>query len=492
MNYPSTEFDDAVAAACQGTSSDAEVAALHATLRSHEAARDDYLWQVELHTFLVSLALRQTTGPALPANGTPRCPPAKRLARVWWVAAAAAVLIAFIGGLSWQRWNAPGPDVASRKDVPNISGADDSNRFVQAGSPAGIIRPTVRFARASDAPIIIGTGRQEPIELGAEVPYENRGDTLHVWDWSKSPQSRVMKDVRLWPEQVFCLSPDGTQLVWAKGDVLNLTSGERSTIDLGGEIHVGPLGGTLQRIEHLQFTPDGRRLALLVLDLVLTKSSHPLRRQDLTTSPRFQIVDFPSGKLVCEFPAGYQPDLPPAFSADGLRIVSRYPQGDSGSKIVERSALTGEVRREYEPHFREYVYAIGLSADGSLLAAYDSAGDALLWDTLTGKLKHKVPLPGGSSSTYLRFSPNGKLLALSLLAGLSPKLIVIDVSAGGIVATVPQESSGDIHWSADSTSFDVIYDHRGIREEQDKAGRQVLYNMYPSVRTWKVADIRNQ
>ncbi len=66
---------------------------------------------------------------------------------------------------------------------------------------------------------------------------------------------------------------------------------------------------------------------------------------------------------------------------------------------------------------------------------------------------------------------------------------MIDVADGAIVATVPQEessgdTSGDIHWSADSKSFDVISDLRGI------AGRQVLYNMYPSVRTWKVADIR--
>jgi WD40 repeat protein len=315
---------------------------------------------------------------------------------------------------------------------------------------------------------------------------------LHVWDWSRSKQSKVMKDVRLWPEQRICVSPDGTQLVWAKGDVVNLTSGERSTIDLGGEFHVGALGGTLRRIEHMQFTPDGRQLALLVYNLVLAKSSHPLRRQDLTTSPMFQIVDFPSGKLVCEFPAGNQPGLAPAFSADGKWVVSRYPQGESGSKIVERSALTGEIRREYEPHLRGYAYAIGLSADGSLLAAYDSAGDALLWETRTGKLKHKVPLPRDAPEAHLRFSPDGKLLALSLFPGLSPKLIVIDVAAGAVIATVSQESSGGIHWSADSKSFDVIYDHRGISEKRDKDGRPVMFNLYPSVRTWKVADIRKR
>jgi len=37
---------------------------------------------------------------------------------------------------------------------------------------------------------------------------------------------------------------------------------------------------------------------------------------------------------------------------------------------------------------------------------------------------------------------------------------------------------GKALWSADSRSFDVIYDHRGIREEPDKAGRPVLYYLY--------------
>ncbi len=117
-------------------------------------------------------------------------------------------------------------------------------------------------------------------------------------------------------------------------------------------------------------------------------------------------------------------------------------------------------------------------------------GEALLWDTVTGELKHKVPLPGSSSSVHLRFSPDGKLLALSLFPARSAELIVIGVPAGTILATAQQETSGDMHWSADSKSFDVIYDHRGIREEQDKAGHQAMYNLYPSIRTWKIDDIR--
>ena len=80
----------------------------------------------------------------------------------------------------------------------------------------GLIRPTSGslsppMLRSSSAPAL-----RSPIELGAEVPYESSGDTLHVWDWSSSKQSKVMKDVRLRPEQRICVSPDGTQLVWAK------------------------------------------------------------------------------------------------------------------------------------------------------------------------------------------------------------------------------------------------------------------------------------
>jgi hypothetical protein len=226
-----------------------------------------------------------------------------------------------------------------------MPGGDDRlpGGFGLAGE--GWIWATVRFARASDAPILVGNGGPEPIELGAEVPYKNRGNTLHVWDWSKSRQSRVMKGIGLLPDQVFCLSPDGTLLVWAKGDVLNLTNDERSTIDLGGEFHVGHQGGTLQRIAHMQFTPDGKRLALLLSNLVLTKSSHPLRRQDLTSAPTFQIVEFPSGKLVCEFPAGNPADLPLAATA---------PSWTQPSAQCNKNSATAGGDRMADPPWREY------------------------------------------------------------------------------------------------------------------------------------------
>ncbi|MBS0263086.1 MAG: WD40 repeat domain-containing protein [Planctomycetes bacterium] len=502
MNFPSAEFDDAVAAVCQGTASPDELVALHATLRTDEAARDNYLWQVELHSYLASRVVTSTSHATLVVREPTTFKRGLRLTLVKWALVATAVVLVFISGRYWplmglrpeqflatnDLWGpAPAGDGLQIEHRPASVPGGEAGGFVGAG----LIRPTVLFAVASDAPIIVSTGRNEPIELGAEILYSQGGDTLHVWDWTKSSRSRVLNDIRLRADDKVCLSPDGTRLVWARGDVVHLTTGERSTIDLGGEFHVDQRGGKLQRIEHLQFSPDGQRLTLLLANLLLTKSSHPLRRQDLTNSPTFQIVEFPAGTLVSEFPAGIPADLPLAFSTDGRRVVSQYSQANSGSAIVERDALTGEQRRGYEPHLRKYASAIRLSLDSSLLAVYDSAGDALVWDTQAGLLKFKVPLPSDASTAHLRFSPDGNLLAISLFPGLSARLFVIDVTTGTVVGTVSQESSGDIHWLPDSQSFDVIYDHRGIREEHDPSGRVVLYNLYPAVRRWKVADFRS-
>ncbi len=54
MKFPSPEFDDAVAALCHGAVSDNVLAELHERLRTDTAARDEYLWQVELHGELAS------------------------------------------------------------------------------------------------------------------------------------------------------------------------------------------------------------------------------------------------------------------------------------------------------------------------------------------------------------------------------------------------------------------------------------------------------
>jgi len=54
LSFPSAEFDDAVAAVCHGSATEAQMGALNELLRSNLSARDEYLLQVELHSRLAS------------------------------------------------------------------------------------------------------------------------------------------------------------------------------------------------------------------------------------------------------------------------------------------------------------------------------------------------------------------------------------------------------------------------------------------------------
>lgn len=54
FSFPSPEFDQVVAAVCHGSATEAEMRALNELLRSNAGARDQYLFQVEIHTRLAS------------------------------------------------------------------------------------------------------------------------------------------------------------------------------------------------------------------------------------------------------------------------------------------------------------------------------------------------------------------------------------------------------------------------------------------------------
>src|ERR1044072_7882419 len=54
IEFPSSEFDDAVAAVCHGTASDEQSQALNELLRNNAAALDEYVIRLELHSCLAS------------------------------------------------------------------------------------------------------------------------------------------------------------------------------------------------------------------------------------------------------------------------------------------------------------------------------------------------------------------------------------------------------------------------------------------------------
>ena len=120
LAFPSPEFDDAVAAVCHGSASEAEMRALNELLRTDASARDEYLLQVELHARLASdrgLFSRPedavASGCVPVINGDEQCinlPPSPGRSattrRVGQVLALAACLILVATGV-WSWWVRP-------------------------------------------------------------------------------------------------------------------------------------------------------------------------------------------------------------------------------------------------------------------------------------------------------------------------------------------------------------------------------------------------
>lgn len=487
MNFPSSDFDDAVAASCHGTDTVNQGAELAATLQTNAAARDEYLWQVELHSHLATrINGRIESHPQIVAGDQNQASPrrGRRRNRAAWLIGAIVVLV-MVGATIFvlQHQQRPQPQIAAAPRQP-AKAMDGTNPGAEgevpptnaAGSAMGIYKTNVVFASATNAPIIVGSGRLTPIELGAQIPYSEYGTTLHLWDWSKSTKSRVLKDTRLWLHERFAISPDGKWFVWASGVILDLNTGERTKIDLGGEYYFDNAGGNLERIQNLQFTPDGRRLAVLVSNIVVKNSSHPLRKQDFSTVNSVQVIEFPSGKLVCEFPASF----PIAFSDNNERVIYATPEAKLDQQVIERSAVTGEVLREYKPRVKGFAYALCYAPDAKRVAVYDGAGEVLVWNTTDGSLAYRVDVRQAvPSSAALRYSPDGKHLAIAVFE----KLFIVNAATGTVETTDPTKSVNQVHWSPDGTELHLLIyiTTRGISEGQDAAGHRTVTNMYPEV-----------
>lgn len=92
MIFPSTEFADAIAALCHGSISDEVLQDVHELLSTDAAARDEYLWQVELHGELA--AGTWSSGPATEPVGTDTVREAKPRRRISLLLLAALLTLA--------------------------------------------------------------------------------------------------------------------------------------------------------------------------------------------------------------------------------------------------------------------------------------------------------------------------------------------------------------------------------------------------------------
>ncbi|RYD27846.1 MAG: hypothetical protein EOP86_23950 [Verrucomicrobiaceae bacterium] len=114
LAFPSSEFDDAVAAVCHGLVSADQAQALNALLRQNPAARDEYILRIELHSRLAGQRESFITGtcgadgaaatpnPGAALSSSPLAGRRSHLPR--WAAVAAAACLAVLAA-GWWGWN---------------------------------------------------------------------------------------------------------------------------------------------------------------------------------------------------------------------------------------------------------------------------------------------------------------------------------------------------------------------------------------------------
>jgi WD40 repeat protein len=249
-------------------------------------------------------------------------------------------------------------------------------------------------------------------------------------------------------------SPDGTRLATAGEDntarVWETNSGQE-LVTLTGHAEAPPVGGYIDGITAVSYSPDGRRLASAGADgkallwdaetgeSLLTLPVHPdgagLTRVAISPDGArlAAATDYPAdgGPLVgvWDLASGQElytltglPERPwcLAFSPDGTKLF--IPIDDELVKLYD--AATGKESLSFASHIGRPI-AVAFSPDGALLATGDRDKPPKLWDLATGQAL--TTLAGHTAMVNgLAFSPDGTRLASSSLDGTT-RVYTLDV-----------------------------------------------------------------
>jgi WD40 repeat protein/tRNA A-37 threonylcarbamoyl transferase component Bud32 len=151
-------------------------------------------------------------------------------------------------------------------------------------------------------------------------------------------------------------------------------------------------------VVRLAFSPDGRRLALPMIDPRALDQSGEVKVWDLENGPG------PAGApLTLRWPAGAIVGV--AFSPDGTRLAGASLDGTVPLWDVGTGAVVRTLRGHTNP-----VICVAYSPDGSRLASAGGDRVVKLWDPATG---HEALTLRGRNAVFLvvAFSPDGRQLA---------------------------------------------------------------------------------
>ena len=185
IDFPSAEFDDAVAAVCHDSASDEQLRGLNELLRTNSAARDEYILRLELHSRLASdpdLFASQEPDLSNPAEPTrtmlrTNVPPSVQQrqilkAPITWAVALAACL-ALIGAGLWSWRSAPPLDQSepTSKAVAMLNRTADAQWKQAHASPRlnAPLEPGPLRLEAGLAQVVFYSGARVVIEGPAEL-----------------------------------------------------------------------------------------------------------------------------------------------------------------------------------------------------------------------------------------------------------------------------------------------------------------------------------
>jgi RNA polymerase sigma factor (sigma-70 family) len=175
------------------------------------------------------------------------------------------------------------------------------------------------------------------------------------------------------------ISPDGKTLAVGHDKLIRFW-------DMASGRELRQLKAPLPEVQGLAFSPDGKTLA----------SGHG--------SEKVILWDLATAKSVAQLSAKHRRLMLLAFTPDGKTLVT----GDTLDPTVRLFDLA--TRQERHRLSRpDFIRALALSPDGSLLALAGRGGTPSLWEVSTGKLVRE--LRQGSLVLGVAFSPDGKILA---------------------------------------------------------------------------------
>ncbi len=195
-------------------------------------------------------------------------------------------------------------------------------------------------------------------------------------------------------------------------------------------------GYVFDAVDHLAFSPDGRRLALVV--------TNSLQLWDVNTGRKLaEVIAGPAGKAAYRLPA---------FSADGhsLAVVKDSPNRDSrGAYDIQLIVYdAASLHEQYNAPLPGMIDALSFNSDGNILL--DANRVTEVREIATGKVLQSRQIPEGPLGTRV-FSNDGQWLA-TVGAGdkTDDSILLWDLSTGERAATLAGMPVRSFSWEPTS------------------------------------------